>query len=241
MREAMKKIRWSIPVSAVLVALLLAACSKDTTPAPEGSTTASAPATTTSASGCSTTEPSIPAKTQMAKPFPMTINPKHAYTATMDTSCGEIVIQLTPEKTPETVNNFVALADEGWYDGTLIHRISSGIAIIQGGDPLCVDQPEACGSGGPGYAIKDELSGKEKYVEGVLAMANAGPDTGGSQFFIVTGPEGAVLQPDYAIFGNVTEGLDVAQTIQQQPVGGATGETPLNKIWINTVTIDESP
>jgi len=246
MRTVTRNLRKTLPVFALVIGLLLvAACSNETETPTDPGNDAGAPATETTAaapadSECSTETPEASTKTQHTAPFDMTIDPKKSYTATMETSCGTIVIALTPEKTPGTVNNFVNLAEEGWYDGSPIHRISGGIDIIQGGDAMCATKPDTCGTGGPGYAIKDELSGNERYVEGVVAMANAGPDTGGSQFFIVTGPAGAVLQPDYAVFATVTEGIEVAQAIQAQPVGGMTGETPVTPIWVNSVTIQES-
>lgn len=133
--------------------------------------------------------------------------------ARITTAKGDIVFELYPDDAPMAVSNFVYLAESGFYDGLTFHRVvstvddSSAIDIIQGGDPL------GTGSGGPGYSFDDEDVTKD-YVTGVVAMANAGPDTNGSQFFINTGDNSEKLSKDYTIFGKVTEGLDVAQSIQ---------------------------
>ena len=122
-------------------------------------------------------------KPQFAGPPPMTIDTKATYTATMVTSCGTIVIELDAKRAPQTVNSFVFLAEKGYFDGQYFHRLDTSIDVIQGGDP------SGTGSDGPGYAIPDELNGKLTYTPGTIAMANAGANTGGSQFFIITGPE----------------------------------------------------
>ena len=144
----------------------------------------------------------------------MKIDQKATYTATMVTSCGTIVIELDAKRAPQTVNSFVFLANKGYFDGQYFHRLDTSIDVIQGGDP------SGTGGDGPGYAIPDELTGKFTYTPGTLAMANAGANTGGSQFFIITGPEGTNLDgnPNYTIFGKVVEGLDVAQKIQALPI-----------------------
>jgi len=184
-------------------------------------------------------------KPQFAAAPPMTIDPKKTYTATMQTSCGDIVIQLDPGTAPETVNSFVYLAEQGYFDGQRIHRLDTSIDVIQGGDPT------ATGGGGPGYTIPDELTGNESYGPGAFAMANAGPDTGGSQFFIITGDKGHGLDSSAAwtIFGQVVEGLDVAQTIQALPIsdpqaaasGDLSGQQPAQAVYIDKVTIRETP
>ena len=126
------------------------------------------------------------------------------YSATIHTSCGEIVIDLLEDRAPESVNNFVFLAGEGYYDGLIWHRVESD-SVIQTGDPNGQngEPPD-----GPGYTIPDELPERSRdYVYGVVGMANAGPDTGGSQFFIVTRKQGpAGYQPFFSIFGEVIEG-----------------------------------
>jgi cyclophilin family peptidyl-prolyl cis-trans isomerase len=160
------------------------------------------------------------------------------YTATMSTSCGDIVVELLADRAPQTVNSFVFLAGEGYFDGQRFHRIDTSIDVIQGGDPT------GTGTGGPGYSIPDELTGQETYTTGVLAMANAGPNTGGSQFFVIFGENGLNLDsnPNYTIFGQITEGLDVAQTIGaldiQDPSGGIGGQQPAEAVYLESVTID---
>jgi cyclophilin family peptidyl-prolyl cis-trans isomerase len=177
-------------------------------------------------------------KPQFAGPPPMKIDRKATYTATMVTSCGTIVIELDAKRAPQTVNSFVFLARQGYFDGQYFHRLDTSIDVIQGGDP------SGTGSDGPGYAIPDELKGNESYTPGTIAMANAGPNTGGSQFFIITGPAGTNLDgnPNYTIFGHVTEGLDVAQRIQALPIvdpdaADLSGQRPLQAVYLDEVTI----
>jgi peptidylprolyl isomerase/peptidyl-prolyl cis-trans isomerase B (cyclophilin B) len=167
-------------------------------------------------------------KPTFSKPPAMTIDPSKTYTATLHTSCGTISIGLDASAAPQNVNSFVFLVRKGFYDGLTFHRIANSIDVIQGGDP------QGNGSGGPGYQLKDELSGKERYTPGVVAMANAGPDTAGSQFFIVTGPKASSLPKSYTIIGRVTHGLDVARRIQGLPVNG---ETPTQRIYIDKATV----
>jgi cyclophilin family peptidyl-prolyl cis-trans isomerase len=179
-------------------------------------------------------------KPQFAQPEPV-IKKGKTYTAEMQTSCGTITIELLADQAPQTVNSFVFLADQGYFDGQRFHRLDTSIDVIQGGDPT------GTGSGGPGYSIPDELTGKESYGPGILAMANAGPNTGGSQFFIITGDKGHNLDanPNYTIFGQITEGLDVAKKIQQLPIkdpnaaasGDLSGQQPKEAVYIDKVTI----
>ena len=180
-------------------------------------------------------------KPQFAGPPPLTIDRKATYTATMETSCGTIVIRLDATRAPQTVNSFVFLAKEGYFDGQYFHRLDTSIDVIQGGDPT------GTGSGGPGYSIPDELNGKESYTSGTIAMANAGPHTGGSQFFVITGPNGTNLDanPNYTIFGHVVRGLPVATRIQRLPIldpdaaaqGDLSGQRPREAVYIESVTI----
>jgi cyclophilin family peptidyl-prolyl cis-trans isomerase len=157
------------------------------------------------------------------------------YTATFHTSCGDIVIELLSDRAPETVNSFVFLAEQGFFDGTRFHRLALSIDVIQGGDPT------GTGTGGPGYSIPDELQGDESYTPGTLAMANSGqPNTGGSQFFIITGPEGTGLDsnPAYTIFGHVIEGLDVAEQVQAIPIEGDVPDgPPAQAVYLESVEI----
>src|SRR3954453_1672261 len=136
-------------------------------------------------------------KKQYEKPGDMKIDPKKTYTATIDTSEGKIVAQLFPDKAPQTVNSFVFLAKEHFYDGVPFHRIIKGF-MIQGGDPT------GTGMGGPGYRFADEKV-QRRYERGIVAMANAGPNTNGSQFFICHGRNSEGLPPSYTIFGKVTD------------------------------------
>ena len=127
--------------------------------------------------------------------------------AVIETEKGNIVIQLAEDKAPITTGNFIKLAQSGFYDGLKFHRVIRGF-MIQGGDP------KGDGTGGPGYTIKDEFHPLLKHEEGVLSMANAGPNTGGSQFFITEAPQ-PHLDGKHAVFGKVVQGLDVVKNIQQ--------------------------
>jgi peptidyl-prolyl cis-trans isomerase B (cyclophilin B) len=179
-------------------------------------------------------------KPQFAGPPPLRIDPKATYTATMVTSCGTIVIELDAKRAPQTVNSFVFLAKKGYFDGQYFHRLDTSIDVIQGGDP------SGTGADGPGYAIPDELKPNASYTPGTIAMANAGPNSGGSQFFIITGPNGANLDgnPNYTIFGKVVDGLSVAQRIQALPIvdpnaADLSGQRPAQAVYIEKVTIEK--
>ena len=149
-----------------------------------------------------------------------------AATATFATSCGDIVVELDNENAPEAVNSLAFLAGEGYFDGTVSHRISPGF-VFQAGDPT------ATGTGGPGYSFADELPPDDfVYERGVLAMANSGPDTNGSQFFLVF--QDSSLPPNFTAFGRVIEGLDVLDQLEQVPVNG---ETPLEAVYLESVVI----
>src|SRR5208282_3275839 len=136
------------------------------------------------------------------------------YSAEMVTSKGTIVISLDPLGAPQTTNNFVFLSRFHYFDGIVFHRVIPGF-VLQGGDPT------GTGTGGPGYRFKDELPKPGRYELGSLAMANAGPDTNGSQFFIISGPNGVALPPKYALFGKVVSGLDVVASIES--IGSPSG------------------
>src|SRR4029453_15721787 len=175
----------------------------------------------------------IPPKVQhptFSKPPTTKVDPDKTYLATLRTSCGDVTIRLDPKKAPETTANFVFLADRHFYDSTWFHRIvpggAAGIGVIQGGDP------EGTGRGGPGYAIKDELpSSPAAYGKYSVAMANSGPNSGGSQFFINFQDNSKGLRPDYSVFGEVVEGRDVVDKIVKAPVGGQTGDPPTQAVW----------
>jgi cyclophilin family peptidyl-prolyl cis-trans isomerase len=163
----------------------------------------------------------------------LTIDENATYTATLQTSCGDIVIRLLPKRAPQTVNSFVFLARKGYFDGTFIHRLVDSIDVVQGGDPT------GTGGGGPGYEIPDETRGSETYDPGVIAMAEAAGGLPGSQFFIITGPQGHNLDgnPAYTIFGTVVEGLDVAKRINALPIEGEDDGPPTQAIYLERVTV----
>jgi peptidylprolyl isomerase len=163
---------------------------------------------------------------------PMTIDPNRTYKATMKTNYGDIVILLLPKNAPITVNNFVFLSRQGFYDGVKFHRVIKGF-MIQGGDPT------GTGMGGPGYKFADELPTSLNYNKGTLAMANAGPNTNGSQFFICLA--NVSLPKSYSIFGQVTSGQDVVDKIGNVAVKASNGEmsSPTVDVHINTITITE--
>jgi len=160
---------------------------------------------------------------------PMVIDTAKRYTATMVTSHGTMVIALDPLAAPKTVNSFVFLARYHYYDGVIFHRIIPGF-VLQGGDPT------GTGTGGPGYKFADELPAPGRYQIGSLAMANAGPNTNGSQFFVISGPDGVRLPPQYALFGAVVSGGDVVTAIDA--LGTRSGK-PTEKVTIESVTIAE--
>jgi len=162
-------------------------------------------------------------------PPAMQIDPKKKYKARMETDKGTMVIELFADKTPKTVNNFVFLAREGYYDGIIFHRVIDNF-MVQGGDPT------GTGSGGPGYQFADEFDRSLKHDKrGVLSMANAGPGTNGSQFFITHGPT-PWLDGKHSVFGQVVEGLDVLMSIPARDPSNRS--TPAIKM--NRVTIEES-
>jgi len=158
------------------------------------------------------------------------------YTAIVTTNKGEFAILLDVAKAPLAVNNFVTLARYKYFDGTFCHRAIPGF-VVQCGDPT------ASGSGGPGYSFADELPQAGEYVIGSIAMANSGPNTNGSQFFIITGKEGAQLPPNYTLFGQVSDGLVTtipAMDAASNPDPAANGVPPLEELQIISVVIAES-
>lgn len=161
----------------------------------------------------------------------MAIDPARSYQATITTNKGTMVAHLAPNDAPQTVNNFVNLARHHYYDGLIFHRVIRGF-MIQGG---C---PEGTGRGGPGYRFADELPQPGRYQVGSLAMANAGPDTNGSQFFIVSGGDGVRLPPNYSLFGKLISGEEVLDEIQK--VATDQGDRPADDVVIESITISES-
>src|SRR5688572_33488319 len=174
---------------------------------------------------------SAPKTQRFSAPPELGIDPTKRYTATIDTSLGELVVALDAANAPQTVNNFVFLALHHYYDGVIFHRIINGF-MCQGGDPT------GTGTGGPGYRFNDELPKPGRYEIGSVAMANAGPHTNGSQFFIVSGSSGVGLPPAYSLFGKVVKGLDVLETMQSVPTNAQ--DRPNEDVVINSVTITEA-
>jgi cyclophilin family peptidyl-prolyl cis-trans isomerase len=162
-----------------------------------------------------------------AAPPAMAIDASKKYSATIDTSAGTMTADLFAAEVPNTVNNFVFLARDGFYDGVIFHRVIRGF-MIQGGDPT------GTGRGGPGYRFNDEPVSRS-YDRGILAMANAGPNTNGSQFFVMHADYG--LPPNYTIFGKLTSGEDVLDKIATAPTGAQ--DRPTQPVTINKVTISE--
>ncbi|CAH1195101.1 hypothetical protein PAECIP111893_00613 [Paenibacillus plantiphilus] len=169
----------------------------------------------------------------------MSIDTNKSYEAHFVTSKGEFTIELFAKDAPQTVNSFVFLAKEKYFEGIKFHRVLSDF-MIQTGDPL------GTGSGGPGYNIPDELDNGHVYEEGTVAMANTmQPDSGGSQFFIGTGEDvkGLDMQPIYTIFGKISSGMDTIKAIDTTPVGPGNPDRqdskPLEDITITSVTINE--
>jgi peptidyl-prolyl cis-trans isomerase B (cyclophilin B) len=170
-------------------------------------------------------------KKQYDKPGDMKIDPKKTYTAVIDTSEGKITAQLFPDKAPQTVNSFVFLAKEHFYDGLIFHRVIPDF-MIQGGDPT------GTGMGGPGYKLKAEFN-DTKHAPGILSMARSSdPDSAGSQFFIMHGTN-ENLDGQYSAFGKVTSGMDVVDKIAKGEVNNRRENRPVKPVTIKTVTIEE--
>ena len=201
----------------VLWAALLAACGDEE----EDSTTTSA-----SAGECAEVEAPAPKDERFRRPE-LVLRRGEPAIATVETSCGSFVIELDTKGSPKTANSFAFLAEQGFYDGTIFHRIAPGF-VIQGGDP------EGTGTGGPGYSVTEAPPQDTTYARGLVAMAKTAadpPGTSGSQFFVVIAPADAGLPPDYAVLGQVTEGMDVVEAI------GRLGD-PATEQALQTVTID---
>ncbi len=163
-----------------------------------------------------------------SSPPAFSIDLDKSYSATLRTTQGEIGLDLFADQAPQAVNSFVFLAGEGFYDGVIFHRVVPGF-VIQGGDPT------GTGMGGPGYKFADELNNPRSYSRGTLAMANAGPNTNGSQFFVCLDNVG--LPYSYTIFGEVTSGMEAVDAIANLP---RTGEKPTTDAVIESVTISTS-
>ena len=226
-----QQIGWTIAglAGVVVIAAVLLWPSSDSAPVAEPAASQSASPAATADIGCG------PAPTPPETPKAFDSAPKQAiekgtdYTLTLTTNCGDIVIDTKPRKAPETVDSMLFLAENGYFDSTLCHRLTTeGIFVLQCGDPT------ATGSGGPGYSVPDENLPQEEeanYPKGTVAMANAGPGTSGSQFFIVY--EDTTLPASYTIWGTVTEGLDIVQRVAAAGVaGGGSDGAPAATIGI---------
>ena len=168
---------------------------------------------------------------QFAEAPPLTIDPNGKYTATLTTNMGVIVVDLFAQSAPKTVNNFVFLAEDGFYDGLIFHRVIEDF-MIQGGDPT------GTGGAGPGYKFEDETSASDSFDKpGILAMANAGPNTNGSQFFITTVPT-PHLNGNHTIFGEVVQGQDLAIAISK--IAKDAQGRPSDPVIIESIMIDKS-
>jgi cyclophilin family peptidyl-prolyl cis-trans isomerase len=181
-----------------------------TKPAASSTTLSSTPTAPAPSSQSPSTQASVPAPKTMSwsQPPAMQIDVNKKYIATVETTLGSFKIQLFPQETPKTVNNFIFLSKQGYYNGVIFHRIMKTF-MIQTGDPT------GTGAGSPGYKFADELPPKHSYDPGIVAMANSGPNTNGSQFFICTGADAKNLNnyPNYTQFGQVTDGMDIVQKI----------------------------
>jgi cyclophilin family peptidyl-prolyl cis-trans isomerase len=192
-------------------------------------------ATTTASTAADYTK--TPSKSTTTSPMSTSTTPipEKVTSATITTNKGTIEITFAAN-TPFTVQNFANLAASGFYDGVRFHRVIKDF-MIQTGDPLSKDltMKDRWGTGGPGYRFPDELTGQEQYPLGTLAMANAGPDTNGSQFFIVTANPGYPLPPSYTVFGHVTKGIETALAIQDVKTDAT--DKPLEDVIIEKVEI----
>lgn len=220
----MVKVSWKNALLALVAALLLAACGVGGL---GGQADQATPTVETTSGGTS------PAYQQWDSPPPMTIDTTKVYHATLKTEKGDVVVELFADKAPKTVNNFVFLAEQGFYDDTTFHRVIPDF-MAQGGDP------SGTGSGGPGYTFGDEIAhGLTFDREGMLAMANAGPNTNGSQFFITYGPT-PWLNGFHTIFGQVIEGMDVVRALTPRDPQTGPDFTGDRLITVEIATIEES-
>jgi peptidyl-prolyl cis-trans isomerase B (cyclophilin B) len=231
-----------LPAVALLaLALAFAGCGGDDDEGEEAAATTETAAETTAATEMAEAggEPQVGCR-EVAEPEPKPegtlkaptalLNVDKTYEVLVETSCGEFTIALDPKASPKTTASFVALVQEGFYDGTVFHRIVPGF-VIQGGDPT------ATGGGGPGYTTVDKPAASTRYTKGVVAMAKTAADpagTSGSQFFVVTADD-AGLPPDYAVIGEVTDGLDVVERIGV--LGDPNTQLPTQPVVVSRMTV----
>jgi cyclophilin family peptidyl-prolyl cis-trans isomerase len=227
----------SLAAASACLALLLTACGGSDKPkptaTPNSEVTASANADTDANKCRRAADPGKQTRDKLAKPD-SELDGAHTYVATVKTNCGTFEITLDARRAPKTGGSFKYLADQGFYDGLLIHRIVPGF-VFQGGDP------NGTGQGGPGYSIEEAPPKDLKYDKYVVAMAKTGEEpagTSGSQFFVVTGPDAAKLPPDYALLGKVTSGQDVADKIGAIITDPRT-DFPDDPVLIESITVAE--
>jgi peptidyl-prolyl cis-trans isomerase B (cyclophilin B) len=227
-------------VSLSLLVLLLAACgdNESTAGSEDGGEgqTAETTATEPTGTGCRDAEEPAARKVEERKRPTFRVAKDKTYTAVLQTSCGAIEIALDTKRAPRTTSSIVSLVREGFYDGLSFHRVIAGF-VVQGGDP------QGTGNGGPGYSVTEAPPADLKYEPGIVAMAKTQleePGTSGSQFFIVSGPDGGNLTPDYALVGKVSKGMDVVERLQNVPVDPAADNRPIEPVVIEKATIRES-
>jgi cyclophilin family peptidyl-prolyl cis-trans isomerase len=212
------------------------ASSTTTKPAPTGGSGNTSPSAITTSADCPASLTATLNKPSFSTAPPMTIDASKTYTATVTTDLGPFTIQLDPKVAPKAVNSFVFLAKQHFYDCVVFHRVIKTF-MDQTGDPT------GTGDGGPGYQFADELpaTANPQYPLGSVAMANSGPNTNGSQFFVVAGPEGESLAPSYTLFGKVTSGMNVVDQINAagSAASSSTG-TPVTLHRIISVKVTES-
>lgn len=220
-------IRATAVLAALLVSLVIAACGGDD----ENST--SSTAATTAEGECAEVEAPAPKDDKFAKAEEV-LEPGQPASASVETSCGSFTIELDTENSPKTANSFAFLAQEGFYDGTTFHRVVPGF-VIQGGDP------QGNGQGGPGYSVTEAPPQDTTYKTGLVAMAKTEvepPGSSGSQFFVVTAPADAGLPPDYAVLGEVTDGMETVDAIAELGDPSDPTGAPTETVTIDKVTVD---
>lgn len=229
---------------ALAAALLLAGCSSSSLPTvPPGGSAGPSPAASSSASPAASPSGSPAASGALAgcpTSQPPALAAGQTRTVTIKTAKGDIVIKVEGSLGPNAAGNFVALAQCGYFDGVIFHRLAPGF-VIQGGDGQFGRVPsvdaQMVGRGGPGYKFPDDPV-TVAYTRGTVAMANSGPDTNGSQFFIVLADLGNGLAPNYSVFGHVTSGMDVVDAIAAMPIsGGAKDGPPTQPVAMDKVTV----
>lgn len=188
----------------------------------------SAPVSSTTVGTQDSSTPASVSPSTWSFPGTLPVEQIHNKQIRLTTNKGDIVFKLYDDTAPNTVSNFVYLASGGYYDGLIFHRVINGF-MIQGGDPT------GTGSGGPGYKFADELKDDRTYVRGTVAMANAGPNTNGSQFFIMH--KDTPLPHAYSIFGEVIEGLDIVDAIATTPTGAQ--DRPVTEVVMTKVTVED--